>query len=289
MKTILYATDYSENSVPALKYAYSLSKALRATLKVIHVFDYPTLLDHFSLKAEDPFPDLEGDAIKKHISKLYAFCEEHLGSDLDKMHIKVEAIEDKSVVHGITKKATELDAFFIITGMKGVSAIKEIIMGSTAKNLLKNSPCPVLTIPEDASHTKINTIVYATDFEEEDLGAINKLAEIVEPLQPKIKLVHVFPLKEKLNIAEKKEVEDKIHEKIKYTNVTLDILYADDIFNTLKTYFGNSNADLVGMLERENQMLSSHVFHRDLVKKMESYGKIPVISFNAKNYGIFHL
>ncbi|WP_452229166.1 MULTISPECIES: universal stress protein [unclassified Lacinutrix] len=289
MKTILYATDYSKNSIAALKYAYSLSKVMQATLKVIHVFDYPTMLDHFSLKAEDPFPDIEGDAIKKHSLKLNAFCKEHLGANLDKTHVKVEAIEDKSVVHGITKKAHALDAFLIITGMKGVSAIKEIIMGSTTKQLLKSASCPVITIPEDASHTKIKTIVYATDFEEEDLGAIHKLVEIAEPLHATIKIVHVFPINKKLKIEEEKALQDEIHKSIKYANLVLDVLYSDDIFNTLKIYFSTCNADLIGMLERENQILSSHVFHRDLVKKMASYGKIPLVSFNAKNYSIFHL
>ena len=211
MKTILYATDYSENSVAALKYAHSLSTAIRATLKVIHIFDYPTMLDDLSLKAEDAFPDIESDAFKKNNSKLINFCKEHLGTDFDKMNVKVEAIEDKSVVNGIVSKANEIDALIIITGMKGRSALREVIMGNTAKHLLEKSPCPVLTIPKDLSHTQIETIVYATDFEEEDLGAINKLTEIAEPLNAKIKIVHISPLKETVGIEQKKDIEDKIH------------------------------------------------------------------------------
>jgi len=44
MKTILCATDYSPNSIAALKYAYAISKKMDAGLLVIHVFDYPTAL-----------------------------------------------------------------------------------------------------------------------------------------------------------------------------------------------------------------------------------------------------
>lgn len=289
MKTILYATDYSENSVAALKYAYSLSKTIRAALKVIHIFDYPTMLDDFSLKAEEAFPDIEGDAFKKHHSKLTNFCKEHLGTDFGEMNVKVEAIEDKSVVNGIVSKANEIDAFLIITGIKGGSALREVIMGSTAKHLIEESPCPVLSIPKDTSLTQIENIIYATDFEEEDLGAIDKLTEIAEPLNAKIRIVHISPLKETVGIGQKKDMEDKIHKYIEYPNLELDILYSDDVFNDLKTYFGKANADLIAMLERESKSLSSQVFHRDLVKRMESYGKIPLISFNAKNDSIFHL
>jgi nucleotide-binding universal stress UspA family protein len=289
MKTILFATDYSENSIAALKYANSLSKAIQATLKVIHVFDYPTMLDDLSLKAEDAFPDIEGDAFKKHLLKLNNFCKEHLGTDLEKMNVKVEAIEDKSVVNGIVSKANEIDALLIITGMKGGSALREVIMGSTAKHLIEESPCPVLSIPKDASHTQIKNIIYATDFEEEDLGAIDKLTEIAEPLNAKIKIVHISPLKERGGIGQKKNIVDKIHKYIQYPNLELDILYSDDVFNDLKIYLGKANADLIAMLERESKSLSSQIFHRDLVKKMESFGKVPLLSFNANNYGMFHL
>ncbi|WP_178985577.1 hypothetical protein [Winogradskyella helgolandensis] len=69
----------------------------------------------------------------------------------------------------------------------------------------------------------------------------------------------------------------------------MDILYSNNAFKELKIYFGASNADLMVMLERHSNNFSSKVFHRDLIKRMESYGKIPLLSFNAKNYGIFHL
>nr|WP_321227917.1 universal stress protein [uncultured Psychroserpens sp.] len=289
MKTILNATDYSENSVAALKYAHSLSKAIGAHLKVIHVFDYPTMLDGLSLKAQDAFPDIEGDAFRKHNLKLNNFCKEHLGTDLDKMNITVEAIEDKSVVNGIISIANKINPLLITTGMKGGSALREIIMGNTTKHLLEQSPCPILAIPEDTSYTQIKTIVYATDFEEEDIDAINKLTEIAEPLNAKIKIIHVSSLNKTIGIEEKKNIEDKIHKYIKYSNIELDLLYSDDVFKDLKIYFGKTNANLIAMLERENDGMSSKLFHRDLVKKMESYGRIPLMSFNANNYSIFHL
>jgi len=289
MKTILNATDYSENSVAALKYAHSLSKALGANLKVIHIFDYPTMLDGLSLKAQDPFPDIEGNAFKKHNLKLDAFCKAHLGTDLEKMNVTVEAIEDKSVINGIISEANKIKPLVITTGMKGGSALREIIMGNTTKHLLEKSPCPILSIPEDTSYTQIETIVYATDFEDEDIGAVNKLTEIAEPLNAKIKIVHVSSLEEPLGIDEKKEIESKIHKYIKYSNIELDIIYSDAIFKDLKLYFGKANANIIAMLERESNGGPSKVFYRDLVKKMESYGRIPLMSFNAKNYGIFHL
>lgn len=289
MKTILYATDYSKNSELALKYAYNITTRMKAKLVVIHVFDYPTMLDDLSLKAQPAFPDIEGDAFKKHNKKLSAFCKSVLNIDMTTSTIEIDAIENKSVVKGIAGKANEIDAFLIITGMKGLSALREIIMGSNAKHLIEKAPCPVLTIPSHSVKTQIETIVYATDFEEEDFGAINKLAEIAKPFNAKIKIVHISPIGETVEKRQKKDLEDKIHKHVDYPNLELDILYSDDAFNALKIYFGTSNADLMAMLERKSSRFSSKVFHRDLVKRMETYGKIPLLSFNAKHYAIFHI
>ena len=144
MKTIVHATDYSENAVAALKYAHSLSKKLDANLKVVHVFDYPTMVN---TKVLEPVPQIEANANKQHNSKLLKFCKEHLGDDLDLRKISTKAIEDTSVVNGIISLATELDASMIITGIKGDNIFKEFIMRNTTKQLIEKSPCPVLAIP----------------------------------------------------------------------------------------------------------------------------------------------
>ena len=289
MKTILYATDYSENSKLALKYAYNMSVKMEAKLMIIHVFDYPTFLDNLSLKPEAPFPDLEGDTIRKHSSKIKDFCEHVLNKNIADLNIEIHAIENTSVVNGIIEKANTSDAFLIVTGIKGSSTLREVIMGRTAKQLIEKAPCPVLTIPSDSVKTEIETIVYATDFEEEDFGAMDKLTEIAKPFNAKIKVVHISPPNELVDETYKTDFENKIRKYIDYPNLKLDILYSDDAFNALKIYYRNSNADFIAMLERKSSSFSSNIFHHDLVKRMESYGKIPVLSFNAKNYGIFHL
>ena len=281
MKTILYATDYSKNAVAALKYAYSMSAKMDACLLVIHVFDYPTIMN---TEVKEPVPHFEKNAFKKHNSKLKEFCTKYLGNELDKMNVRMEAIEDKSVVNGIISKAIELNVYMVVTGMKGVNAFKEFIMGNTTKHLIEKSPCPVLAIPEDASHGQIETIVYATDFEKEDIGAIHKLTEIAKPFNAEIRIVHISPLKEFDRKKLMKEFEEKAKDNIGYSKMEFNIIPSDNTFEDLRLYLGEVNADIIVMLERKSKGLLRKLFHQDLVKKMKSYGRIPLISFNVINY-----
>jgi len=285
MKTIVNATDYSENAVAALKYAYSLSKKMGANLKVVHVFDFPTVIDTAIM---EPIPHLEKNTYKKHNSKLIDFCKEHLGDDLDTMNVCTEAVEDVSVVNGIISAAAELDATFIITGMKGVNVFKEFIMGNTTKHLIEKSSCPVLAIPAEATHKQLETIVYASDFLEEDISAIEELVEIARPFNAVIKVLHITTEEEYDGITQMEWFKEELKQKIKYKKIEFEVIFSEDVFDSIRIYLGDVNADLVAMMERKKYGLMDKFTHRDLVKRMGSYGMIPLMSFNKKTYELIN-
>jgi nucleotide-binding universal stress UspA family protein len=283
MKKILCAVDYSKNSVIALKYANSISKKLGANLVVTHVLDYPTI---FYSEAKIPFPDLEKEAIKKHQSKLEQFCFDHVGNEKS---VSVEAIEDQSVVDGIVSKAEEIHAFMIVVGMKGTSLIKELIMGSTAKALINQSPCFVLAVPENANYVQINTIVYATDFEiEEDIDVIKRLSGLAKKFDATIKVIHISTENEVTGESQLEWFKSHLKDKVDYDKITYQMISSNSIYESIITYLDEVNADLVVMLERENKGFLKKWIRQDLVKKLEIYGKIPLVSFNEKNFGPLH-
>ena len=280
MKTILCAVDYSESAVTALKYAHALSTKIAAKLFVIHLFDFPTLGSHL----DEPFFLLEEETSKKQQAKLKKFCKSHFGNDLRKMNIETEAIEDSSVVDGIVSKAVELQAYIIVTGMKGEHKFKDFIMGNTTRQLLGKAPCPVLAIPEDVVLGEIKTVVYATDYEKEDIYAINKLTEIVKPFKSNIKIVHISEEDEYDGELSMDWFKELLKQQVHYKKIDFKAVSSDDIFDSLKTYLEDVDADLVVMMEREKTGFIKKMFHRDLVKRMESFGNIAFISFNEINY-----
>ncbi len=288
MRTIIYATDYSENSLAALNYAYKMSVQMETRLVVTHVFDYPTILGSEMLS--EPFPQLEKGAYKTHQVKLEEFCTVHLGNEWKTPNIKLEVVENKSVIKGIISVADEWHAYLVVIGMKGGSALQEIIMGSTTKHLIEKVPYLILAIPADTSYMPIKTIVYATDFEKEDVDAINILTEIAKPFKARIKIVHISPEKEFAGKEQMEWFKEMLKEKVSYKEIEFEILFSDDIFDSLRIYLGleNIGADLVAMMERKKRGLIKKWFHHDLVKKMESYGQIPLLSFNKMNYELFN-
>ncbi len=281
MKTLLYATDYSENSIPALKYAYALSEKLGMRLVITHIFEFPSILGAEAL--DNPLPHIQEVAYKTNRTKLEELCKEHLDGDWDSPNLRLEASENNSVLKGILAKAEEWHSQMILVGMKGETGLREMIMGSTTKKLIEKAPCPVLAIPSDMDNTQIKTIVYATDFEEEDILAIQKLTEIAKPLDAQIKVVHISTKHEYAGNLLMDWFKELLESKVDYHKIEFELLFSEDIFDSLRDYLGVTNADLVVMLEREKKGFLKKWFHKDLVKKMESYGKVTLMSFNEHN------
>lgn len=285
MKTILYTTDYSNNSVAALKYAKKLCAVMQSRLLVGHVFGYPVVSETMVAGA---LPELRKNVVKANHARLEDFCIKHLGKEWKKMNVQVVPVEDLFVLDGIIGTANDWNAELIVVGTRGESAVQELFLGSTTKQLIKKAPCPVLAIPSDASYLMPKTIVYATDFEGEDVYAIKKVTELAERFDAEIKVVHISTKKEYAGETQMEWFKDMLLDKVDYQKLEFELVFSEDIFETLRAYLGDEGADLVVMLERKNSGFLKKWFHRDTVARMESYGRVPLLTFNEANQKILH-
>lgn len=280
MKTILYATDYSENSIAALHYAHTFAKAFNAQLVVMHVFDIPiSLVSTVSMS----YIKKERKRFAEHQVNLESFCIQHLGDPLKETDIKFVVDEDGSVVSGIQEKALEANANIIILGAKGESALKDFFLGTTAEGLLNKAPCPVLTVPRGASPEKIKMMVYATDFEQADIFALKKLSKIASTFNATINVIHITTKKEYAGDQQMEWFKEMLQEKVHYDKIVFNLIYSDDVQLELNAYLQHSKADLLAMLERKEGGFFQTFFKGDLVRNMEKNTNIPLLSYNVIN------
>lgn len=280
MKSILYATDYSNASVAALHCAQSLSVMLRMRLVLTHVYDLPTVL---GTQLEGPFPDLRLNSQAHNRSKLEEFYEKHRLEDQTPVEFCPEPVENMSVLSGIISKSNEWHARLIVVGMKGEHLVKEMVMGSTTKKLIDKAPCPVLAVPANHHFGKVSSLVYATDFELEDLRALEKVVDLAKAFSAEIRVVHVTSDKGYYGPAQMEWFKAMLRERVQYDKMYFELLESDDVVHTLQDYSQHLGAGLIGMLERAQKGGVKKWFHRDLVKQMASNNSIPLLSFNEQN------
>lgn len=278
MKTMLYATDYSQNSIPALQLANTMATKLEAKLIVMHVFDIPISL---ASPVSISYLKKENKLFATHRAKLKRFCEEHLNHQLDGRSLTFMVHEDGSVPNGILEIAFKLDVDLIVVGAKGSSQIKEFVLGSTPMALLRNSSCPILVVPSKWESNSLKNIVYATDFEQADIFAIMRLVELAKTFGAKITVVHITPLKEYAGQDQMEWFKELLTEKIKYDKLEFCLIFSDTVFEELVGYLEEDQTDLLAMLERKESTLYQKYLQPDLVKKMVKTIEIPVLSYSV--------
>ncbi|MDT8441879.1 MAG: universal stress protein [Desulfuromonadales bacterium] len=140
-KTILFATDFSESSDHAFRYALAMARQFDSRLAVIHVINEPVDLRGFYV------PHITFDKLEEEIEQgarkmMEKFCRTHMDDF---------ANYDSHVVPGIPyeviiSKGEELSADLIVMGTHGRTGLDHVLFGSTTEKVVRKSPIPVMTI-----------------------------------------------------------------------------------------------------------------------------------------------
>ena len=278
MGPILCTTDYSKNALPALKFSHALSKKLNTPLIVLHVFDINVgLVTPMSMT----FAKMQKEAFQKHKNKLAHFCEEHLGVLPDDQHLKVMVKDNAILEEELMQSVHDHNAKFLVMGMKGSSALKDVLFGSTTKSMIDKSPCPVLAVPPNWDTYEFDVISYATDFEESDIYALQWIVKtLAQPLNSKVTIVHFASQKKDNELDQMEWFKDMLQIKVTYDHISYDVVEDEDVMIGLMDYLNRLDSKLVAMLERGQKSLLKTWTQADKVKMMSSRGKVPLLSFN---------
>jgi nucleotide-binding universal stress UspA family protein len=162
IKKILYATDLSESAVYAFSYAVSLANLYGAGISILHVLaEFPGEEFITNMISADTWEEIKN----RHYSEAR---DQLIGKRRDHVALKevLEAFSDEAKSEGeaggfvtdevliksgtpaeiIVETAKELNCDLIVMGTHGQSALAEVLIGSTARWVVRRSPIPVLVV-----------------------------------------------------------------------------------------------------------------------------------------------
>jgi nucleotide-binding universal stress UspA family protein len=162
IKKILYATDLSETAVHAFSYAVSLANMYGAGITILHVLaEFPgeqfilNMINtdtwqeiktrHYS-EARDTLIGKRKDRIA--IKEVFqAFSEEANANAEDQTFVTDEIlIKNGAPAEIIVQTAKERNCDLVVMGTHGHGVIADVLIGSTAKWVVRQSSIPVLVI-----------------------------------------------------------------------------------------------------------------------------------------------
>jgi nucleotide-binding universal stress UspA family protein len=140
-KKILVGCDFSADSDLALDYSLSMAQEFESELHLVHVVEPSGYKDLFKLSQES------GEKFKED---LYDMIKEKLNSMVPKEALAWIQLQTKLLVGKpyaeLIRYAQINEIDMIALGIRGHGMVEELLVGSTTDRVIRQSPCPVLSI-----------------------------------------------------------------------------------------------------------------------------------------------
>jgi universal stress protein A len=140
---ILYATDYSKASAPALDEAIALAKQNGAELLILHIIDpVPPYVAGEDIGGADLYMKLEESTKQEAEASMKKLMEK-----LRKLKVNAKSLLLRGTAHEqIVRTAKNRRANLIVIGTHGRTGLSKLLMGSVANKVVSTAHCPVLTV-----------------------------------------------------------------------------------------------------------------------------------------------
>jgi universal stress protein A len=142
IRTILAPTDFSNHAARALRYAAGLAERLGASLHLLHVLS--------DVVPTGPDPMLTPVLPPEYYAQTEAQSYETLGRVLDPAWgnppTVTTAVRWGSAVEEIVDEARAKGVDLLVIATHGRTGLSHVLLGSVAERIVREAPCPVLTI-----------------------------------------------------------------------------------------------------------------------------------------------
>lgn len=275
MKVILFPTDFSENATHASKYVGVLSKQLDFNVVLLHIYSIPTISEYQLPSDIENFIWENEKKAKKDLKEYTKIFLKNSGLPEARISQQVEygIISDR-----ITDTANTIHAHMIVMGTKGANNFFDKWIGTNAQKVTKDALCPVWVIPLSAPIHLPQNILYAADFQENEVLAMHKLLEIANPLGSNCQVVHIHEYFD-LNIAhEVEETEELLKEEFEAENLKVKSLNRIDIVHALETYIKTNKPDVLALAIHEKSFFKDF-FNPSISKHFVQEAQLPILIF----------
>ena len=157
----------------------------------------------------------------------------------------------------------------------------EFMINDRNIDIIKQVNLPVWIVPENKKYNPLKSIIYATDYNKEDIETMKMLVSLARITEAKITALHV---NDDLNFEEEVKnsgFKDLLAEKVGYENIDVSTLVQEknkSLPETINDFAKLINADLIVAL-KENKGFFERLFSKSATKKIITTSELPVLVF----------
>jgi nucleotide-binding universal stress UspA family protein len=227
----------------------------------------------------------EGEQYQKAVF-FYKLAQQKFEAFLMKPYLQglkvIPIIKHFKVFSEVNDVAKEKDADLIVMGSHGVSGIKEYFVGSNTERVVRNAEIPVLVIKHELANINFDQVLFATNFDEENIEPYVKASRLFKKLGSKMTLLYVNLPNE--NFKSSVEIEQKIAKFLTKAEGNLEKLdsvayHADyTVEQGILNYANKIGADLIAIPTHGRKGVT-HFFAGSISEDIANHSELPVMTF----------
>jgi nucleotide-binding universal stress UspA family protein len=281
MRKILLPTDFSDNSINAIRYAIELFRDEACTFYVLNVYRVPFLtnpdISYFDNQNLVHIEKSLQESSIINLNKLLDSIRENSGSKHDfktisKYNFLVDAVKEVIKEEGID---------LIVMGTKGATGAKEIFMGSNTGDIIMKVDCNILAVPERVTYSDPKEIAFPTDFRiDYTPDELECLTSIARKNDAFLRVLHIqnYPLNKHQN-ENREKLENLLKDKVNYRFYTLTNIDFDTALNCFTQSRGD--IDMIAIIARHYGFFE-RLFFRPKVEELSFHTKVPLLVLHKK-------
>lgn len=275
MKTILFPTDFSKNAIHASEYAGLLAKKLDAKVILLHAFSIPMVpANHTSYNVRFAI-----DSYRKNLSKdLEKFTDKFIKYTGMSRERVLSKIEYGFPTDKILEMAENIKADMIVMGTKGASNFLDKWLGTNSQKVMEEAKCPVWIIPNKTKIEYPTNVMYAADFEEDEVVATQRVLELTNPLGESCNVVHINDFFELYTGVGVRDMVNYLTDEFKTENISFQNINSEGIIEGLEAHIQKYKPNLLA-LALHHKSFFSKLFDTSISKHFVQEAKLPMLIF----------
>ncbi len=272
MKNILLPTDFSKNSINAIRYALAFFKNTETNFFVLNIqktSNYTTS-ELMSTSGTSSVYEAVLDDNKKALQELTKKLKKEYASE----KYSFKALLDFDVFTDAMKQAVSSNKIdMIIMGTNGATGAEEVIFGSNTLKVIRQVDCPLITVPEGYEFKKIESVLFSTNHKK---FPFSKLKPLTETLVIHNAVLKVLDIEEKSSEVSTTEIESFLESIPESINYTIDTIVGITPFDAINAFEQLFPVELHAMFVEKQSFLDRFIFGSK-TSKINYNSKVPML------------
>jgi nucleotide-binding universal stress UspA family protein len=253
MKNILLPTDFSKNSLNAIKYAVNLLKNETCNFYLVNVQKASSFIsdDMMGASTSTTIYNTLIDAAKKSISNIISIITTEYNNP---KHDFFSIVDYDNFIDAINQISEKNNIDLIIMGTKGASGLEKKLFGSNTVRVIQRCNTPVLAIPDRCHFEPIKTIAFTTNnlvlFNAKELEPLKRIWQINNA---KLNILHVADE----NHLSQNQSRNKDFFNVHFAEASHDYIDSNSryIFRSIQNYIDDNNVNVLAMMSKKHSFI----------------------------------